>query len=238
MSWITASLIMFTSSVIMYLAVRKASLLKIPTQFNSLAMFLIPLPFYVIFGLATQENFLLTKTQAAIIFLASVLFSFFGNAFSLRSIEYAPNPGYSLVLSKSYVVFTTLVAVLLFQSPISFEKALAILLIILFSAVISIDPKPRERKPNSLWLPFAFGAFFCWGLLSLASKYLFEQGLGVNVFLAYISAIVSVCVLIELKLKKISLKLPSQNLWALLVIGAASTLFNLFLFKAIKIAPN
>lgn len=238
MNWIILSLLMFLSSVALYLAIRKSSLLKAPTQINNLAMFAIPLIIYSIIGIGTKLNYTISFLQGIIIFVVAVFFSYLGNVFSLKSIEYAPNPGYSLVLSKSYVVFTTLVAVFLFHGLLSIQKAIAIILIIGFSALIMIAPNNVKKVSNSKWLPLAFGAFFCWGMLSLTSKYLFSQGMNTFVFLTYAYIVVTLCIVGEIRQKKVSLETIKKNFWIFLLIGIASTSFNLFMFEAIKVAPN
>jgi len=238
MNWIISSLIMFVSSVILYLLVRKSSLAKNPSQYNNLAMFGIPLFAFIFMGLITSQSFIITFRQFLIIVFASVFFGYFGNVFSLLSIEYAPNPGYSLLISKSYVVFTTLVAVLLFNSELTVKKSLAIFLIVLFSALIMLSQTILKKKVNKLWLPLSIGAFFCWGFLSLTSKYLFNQGVNLYVFLSYAYLFVTSCILIEIFKKKISLKTVTNNPWLFLLIGFSSIGFNLFQFLAIKIAPN
>lgn len=238
MNWIILSLIMFFSSIVLYLAVRKSSLLGLPTQLNNLAMFAIPLFFYALIGIVSRQNFLITLSQLIIILVSAILFSYLGNVFSLKSIEYSPNPGYSLVISKSYVVLTTAISVILFHSPLSFQKALAIAIIIAFSALISINPKANKINSKRIWLPLAFGAFFCWGFLSLSSKFLFSQGMNTFVFLTYVYTIVTLCIFTETKSKKIPLNLIKKNPWIFLLIGIFSTSFNLFMFQAIKFAPN
>jgi len=238
MDWIFLSLLMFFSSIALYLSIRKSSLSGFPTQLNNLAMFTIPLFFYASIGIFSKQNFLITLSQLIIILVSAILFSYLGNVFSLKSIEYSPNPGYSLVISKSYVVLTTVISVILFHSPLSLQKALAIVIIIVFSALISINPKANKINSKKIWLPLAFGAFFCWGFLSLASKYLFSQGLNTFVFLTYVYFIVTLCIFTETRSKKIPLNLVRKNPWIFLFIGILSTSFNLFMFQAIKFAPN
>src|SRR3989338_5406931 len=162
MNWIASSIIMYVCSVALYLFVRKSSKSGNPSQYNNIAMFSVSLIILLFFDFSTNQNFTLSITQLAIIVTASVLFSYLGNVFSLISIEYAPNPGYSLVISKSYVVFTTLVAVLLFQSELTLRKTIAISVIVAFSGLIMLSQKALNIKRNKLWLPLAFGAFFCW----------------------------------------------------------------------------
>lgn len=238
MNWMLSSAVMFASSVVLYLFVRKSSLLKNPSQYNNLAMFLIPLFLFVTMGIITHQNFFLSPSQLGTVVFAAVFFSYLGNVFSLRSIEYAPNPGYSLVISKSYVVFTTLVSLLFFQAEITPRKAIAILLIVLFSGLIMLSQKVLNKPVNKLWLPLSFGAFFCWGFLSLTSKYLFNQGMNIFVFLSYVYLIVSASILLEMFKKKTSFQSIRKNPGIFMLIGIFSTGFNFFQFQAIQTAPN
>ncbi len=238
MNWIISSLLMFISSVALYLFVRKSTLLKNSALYNNLAMFLIPFIVFVSIGLTTKQNFLVSWKEFLILLIASFFFSYLGNVFSLVSIEYAPNPGYSLIISKSYVVFTTIVAVLLFSSELTLRRALAIILIILFSAVIMLSRAKLKKTVNKLWLPLSIGSFFCWGMLSLTSKYLFSLKMDVSVYLTYLTFIVSMLILLEMKAKKFSFGLVKKSPLIFLAIGIFSTTFNLFMMEAIKTAPN
>lgn len=229
---------MFLSSGIMYLVIRKSSLLKIPSQINNLAMFLVPLFAYLIIGIVTKQDFLLSFWQYLIIIVESVLFSYLGNVSSLKSIEYAPNAGYSLVISKSYVVFTTIIAVLFLNAELTVLKTVAIILIVIFSALIMINKNTIKKNVKSLWLPLSFTAFFCWGMLSLTSKYLFNQGVNTFVFLSFTYFIVSSLIGTEIKNKQIELTPIMKFPLTFLSIGILSTTFNLGLFQAIKYAPN
>jgi drug/metabolite transporter (DMT)-like permease len=229
---------MFFSSVALYLAVRKFSLLRLPTQVNNLAMFGVPLLVYAAIGITTKQNYSISLLQGLIVFGVAFFFSYLGNVFSLLSIESAPNPGYSLIISKSYVVFTTIVAVLLFHAQLSIQKVIAIILIVGFSALIMINPNAVKKASKNIWLPLALAAFFCFGLLSLTSKYLFSHGINIFVFLTYAHIIATSCIIGEIKINKIPLNIIKNNLWIFLLIGIFSTSFYLFMFEAIKVAPN
>ena len=134
MNWIIASLLMFVSSVALYLLVRKSNTLKTPQQLNNLAMFLIPVLVYITLTLRTPTNFTLKPLEYLIVLIQGIFFSYLGNKFSLKGIEYSPNPGYSLIISKSYVVFTAIASIFLFSAPLTIQSVIAIVLIILFSA--------------------------------------------------------------------------------------------------------
>ena len=136
---------MFLSSVALYLFVRKSNSLKTPQQLNNLAMFLIPAIVYLLLAASTPTRFTLKPFEYFIILIQGIFFSYLGNVFSLKGIGYSPNPGYSLIISKSYVVFTAIASIFIFSAPLTFKSVIAILCIIVFSALITIDKNKNKR---------------------------------------------------------------------------------------------
>ena len=203
---------MFSASVALYLTVRKSSLIKTPTYLTNLAMFAIPLMAYVTIGIVNSTNLGITLWQGVVLMVAAVVFAYGGNKASLHAIDIAPNPGYSLVLSKSYVLFTTLVAVTLLGADITLQKVLAILIIVAFSALIMINPKSAKKVKSEKWVLLSFGAFFAWGMLSLSSKYLFNNGVDTIAFLIYLYTLVTFCIIFidKVKINKIK-EVPSKQ---------------------------
>jgi drug/metabolite transporter (DMT)-like permease len=239
MNWIAYSLMMFFSSVALYLTVRKSALLKTPTHLTNLAMFAIPLIGYIIVGIASSTPLGISWWQAIVLFVAACVFAYGGNKASLNAIDIAPNPGYSLILSKSYVLFTTLVAVTLLNAELTLQKGLAILMIIGFSALILVNPKAAKKVKSEKWVILSFGAFFAWGLLSLSSKYLFNHGVDPTAFLIYLFALVTICIVAFDKVRIAKIKETSgQVKWLLIGTGVFATLFNFGQFQAIKLSPN
>lgn len=239
MSWVAYSLMMFFSSVALYLTVRKSSLIKTPAYLTNLAMFAIPLIAYLIIGVVNSSSLSISFWQALILLATAVLFAYGGNKASLHAIDVAPNPGYSLVLSKSYVLFTTLVAVTLLGAEITAQRVLAILIIVGFSALIMINPKGAKKVKSEKWILLSLGAFFAWGMLSLSSKYLFNNGVDTIAFLIYLYALVTFCIIFIDKVRVNKIKEVSSSAKLLLIgTGIFSTLFNLGQFEAIKLAPN
>ena len=206
MNWIIASLLMFVSSVALYLCVRRSNELKTARELNNLAMFLIPLLVYLVLVAKTPTNFVLRPFEYALIIIQGIFFSYLGNIFSLKGIEASPNPGYSLIISKSYVVFTAVASIFLFSAPLTIKSIIAIALIILFSAVITIDKDKNRTTSNKSWLPYTMGAFFCWGLLALSSKYLLNVGVPILTRLILSMIVTTILISGEIVLKKIELK--------------------------------
>lgn len=232
---------MFFSSVAQYLLVRRAVALKTPSQYTNLSMFAVPLLVYVAMAAGTHTSLAVSGYQLFILFILAVFFSYLGNAVSLKSIEYAPNPGYSLVISKSYVVFTTIAAIFLFRAELTIVSALAILLIVASSAMISIDRKGAKRATHvrPAWFPYALLAFFCWGMLTLTSKYLLDIGVNVLSRLIYSMAIVTVIIAGELYAKRIyRTVLTRPQVWNLIGIGILGAGFNYGMQQGFATAPN
>ena len=239
MDWIAYSLLMFFSSVALYLTVRKSSLVKIPTYLTNLAMFAVPLVAYVIMGIMNNSPLLIPWWQVVVLLGIAIVFSYGANKASLHAIEAAPNPGYSLVLSKSYVLFTTIIAILFLGADLTLQKAIAIILIVAFSALVMVTKNTAKKAKTEKWVILSFAAFFGWGMLSLSSKYLFNQGLDTITFLIYLYAIVTICIVAIDKVKVSKIKeVPIKAKFLLLGTGIFSTLFNLGQFEAIKLAPN
>ena len=239
MNWIIASLLMFVSSVALYLCVRKSNTLKTPQQLNNLAMFLIPVLVYIALTVKTPTSFTLKPFEYLLILVQGIFFSYLGNVFSLKGIEYSPNPGYSLIISKSYVVFTAIASIFLFSAPLTMKSGIAILLIVLFSALITINKDKSRTTSNKLWLPYTMGAFFCWGFLALSSKYLLNMGVPILTRLILSMLVVTILILGEIKLKKIKvLQINKTQVMTLLFMGIFGASFNYFMQVAFNLAPN
>lgn len=230
---------MFLSSVAMYLLIRKSNLLKTPQQLNNMAMFLIPVVVYIFMGVSSRINFQLKPFEYLVIIIQGIFFSYLGNLLSLKGIEYSPNPGYSLVIAKSYVVFTAIASIFVFNAPLTAKSVLAIFLIIGFSALIVADKSQNKKDSNKLWLPYTLGAFFCFGLLALSTKWLLNLGVPILARLIYSMLVVVTFIIGEIKVKKVNVLSTSKTqMTVLLLIGVFATSFNYFMQVAFNLAPN
>ena len=239
MNWIIASLLMFVSSVALYLCVRKSNTLKTPLQLNNLAMFLIPVLVYITLTVRTQTSFTLKPFEYLLILVQGIFFAYLGNVFSLKGIEYSPNLGYSLIISKSYVVFTVIAQIFIFYAPLTMKSVIAIVLIVLFSALITIDKDKSRTTSNKLWLLFTMGAFFCWGFLALSSKYLLNMGVPILTRLILQMLVVTVFIFGEIILKKINVfQINKSQIVTLLFIGIFGSSYAYFMQVGFNLAPN
>jgi drug/metabolite transporter (DMT)-like permease len=237
MNWIPVALGVIISSAAMYLCIRKAKSDKIEIEAQNLAMFLIPMLIYFVFNLAAGISFAISWQHLLIILGAAIFFSWLGNVWSLKALNTAPNPGYSLIISKSYVILTTLLATIFFGSEITVKNVIAILIVIAFSALIIVD-KNRQKGGKISWLIYTLGAFFAWAFLALTLTYLTNQGLQSLQITFYLMLFASLVIVAEMIFKKVKLGLNKKRLGVMLGIGIAGAVFNFCLVFGYQIAPN
>ena len=202
-------------------------------------MFLIPVLVYLVLTVRNPTSFTLTPLAYFLIVIQGIFFSYLGNVFSLKGIEYSPNPGYSLIISKSYVVFTAIASIFIFSAPLTIKSAIAIVLIVMFSALITINKDKNRSTSNKLWLPYTMGAFFCWGFLALSSKYLLNIGVPILTRLILSMLVTTVLIVVEINLKKIHIfQITKTQIVTLLLIGIFGSSFNYFMQVGFDLAPN
>jgi len=138
-------------------------------------------------------------------------------------------------------VFTTLFAALFFHAPLTVRSGVAILLIVLFSALVIVDPKKMNAASHvrAVWLPLTLLTFLCWGMLAISSKYLLDLGVTIYTRLIYTLAIASVLFAFDMKRERVSLGSLSKSQWAVfLLIGLCFAGFNYFMQLGYQLAPN
>ncbi len=238
--WILLAIGLITSSVMTYLLIRKSKDIDMPIIFQNLAMFLPPTIFVGIYNLIQEKSFVIDTQNLVIIFLASFFLSWLGNITSLKALQKAPNPGYSLIISKSYVLLTSILSVWLFDSPLPPKSILAIILIIIFSALIILDRDKSTSSANKTWIWLTLIAFFAWGFLALILKYLVSINLEPTVIFFYLMFFVSSIIIMQIiSANKLQRFKVSKKFWLIfLSIGLASTAMNLFIIFGYRYAPN
>jgi drug/metabolite transporter (DMT)-like permease len=238
--WIIYSLIMFSASVIQYLMVRRMQKAQVNNKLGTF-MFLTPaLPFIYIYTRIFGISLAVTVPTAGAILIATLLFSYLGIYYSFLGIEKAPNAGYSLMIQKSYAIYTALAAVLLFGSRLSFQGLLAITVIILFSGTIMLDKGKVRKVKGRGWLFYSILAFVLFGNLALFSKYMQIQGMNPVTLIFYVVLFFGLIGGAELyRLRKIINFKLTGTVWGWLIcIGICAGIFNMAMQLAYASAPN
>lgn len=193
----------------------------------------------MVLAVETSTSFSIKPYEYLLILIQGIFFSYLGNLFSLKGIEAAPNPGYSLIISKSYVIFTAIASVFIFSAPLTMQSVSAIILIVVFSALLTIDKDKNTANSNRLWLPYTMGAFFCWSFLALSSKYLLNVGVPILTRLVLSFVVTTLLIIREIVYKRVEWKNVSRDqLLVLLLIGIFGASFNYFMQVGFNLAPN
>lgn len=242
MNWIISSLLMMISSIIYYTIIRYAQRNGIPNKAYMLANFSIPAFFFYWFTTSQGYSVLISFLYIGIIFAQSFFLSYLGSIISFKAIQNAPNAGYSLVIQKSYAVYTSVAAIFLFGSELTLVKFIAIALVLISSALLSISPSSdKAKRKNSVWVLLSFFAFFCYGTSALVTKYIYMQGIPSTVILFWITLFVTLFSLIDLYIHRsqvqFSLKTAKHYL-LLFLIGFSVTFFYYFKQISEVTAPN
>ena len=237
MSWIIISIGILLSSPIMYLFVRKEKELNKDIAIQNLSIFLIPTIVYFVYNLISKTSMIIEFKYFLMLLGAALLFSLLGNIFSMKAIQLASNPGYSLMIQKSYTIFTTIMSVFLFGSSISVKSVIAIIIVLCFVALIIVE-KSDKKDENKKWIIYTFGAFFAFGFLSLANTYFGKQGITSTVINFYICLIVTLSFLIQIFVKKIKLSFDKKSIGVFIGAGIPASIFNFCLIQGYLVAPN
>lgn len=230
---------MFVFSVLFYIVIRFGKQLNMSAALLNTATFAVPLVFLLAYVLIRDIPIEVSFTQVLIIGLSAFFFSYIGNFLSMKGVQTAPNPGFSLMIQKSYGAFTLFVAPLLFDSSISIKGVIGTFIIIGFGLVLTLEKGRKIFSKDNIWIAFSLGSFFCFGFLTLTSKYLFSEDLNIYLYMLILYAFVLSFTLIQLFIQE---KRNSFNNWKVILVivfaGLFSFLFNLTKNLAFDIAPN
>lgn len=240
MNWVITSSLMFFSSIIYYLFVRKAQQNKIDNRSYVFINTFIPLLFLLAFSIFQKYTILINPLFIGILFFQAFFLSYIGSIAGYIAIGKAPNAGYSLVIQKSYSIYTSIAAVFLFNSVLSIYKFIAILIILICTAIISITRGKKINVVNYSWVIYSFLAFFCFGTSSLVNKYVFSQGIPPSVILFWIMLFVSLFAFIDLlkNIKEVPIQILKNNWLLLFIMGFSVTFFYYFKQISEVSAPN
>lgn len=238
-TWIFYSLLMFLASNGLYLLIRFAQKQGIVLSFYSIFFFLVPSLIYFTSAQALAVPLWVGYERLALILAAGFVWTFVGNFASQKAILLAANPGYSLVIQKSAAVFTTVAAVWLFGAEFVPAKLAAIVGIILFVLLLSVERRRQTEAGAGLnWLWLSLLANLCFTFGQLISKHFLNIGLEPLVYLFYINALVALLNVLQFRLGKHNWRHSAKQWLVVLGIGLLAAAFNLSMQMAFRSAPN
>lgn len=102
-----------------------------------------------------------------------------------------------------------------------------------------VDKSNNKANSDKRWLPYTIGAFFCWGLLALSSKYLLNLGVPILNRLILQMLVVTFLIFYEISIKSVKiLAVSKEQLIILLLIGLSGASYAYFMQVGFNLAPN
>lgn len=236
MNWILASAIMFVSSIAYYLTIRLGQKKGVTVKEYMVINYPLPTMVFCIMLLMGHGSFQLPLHVIPLVFFHGIVLEYVGATLSYKAMQQAPNAGYSLVIQKSYAIYTSIAAIFLFHATLSLWKFGAILLVIIFAGILSIDPK-KTHKGTSNWFLLSLLPFLCFGSNALVSKYAVTTGANLVTYLFWLFLLMSVITLFD-RYRKGGPMVNISHWKTLILIGISGTSFYYFKNAAQIIAPN
>lgn len=231
---------MYIASVIQYLLIRRAQENGVHTKIITFMFFAPAFPFFAAYAFMNRVPLLLSPVLFLFLFGTIYLFSYLGIVCSIIGTKEAPNVGYSLIIQKSYAVYTALMAAVFLGSKLGVPGFIVIAIIILFSGIIVVDRKNTKKSANKKWFMYTLLAFFMFGNLALATKYLQSIGVSVWTLMFYITLLNTFFNGVDLvRNRGVISRGLTPSLWIILVfMGLSCGIFNLTMQFAYKYSPN
>lgn len=237
--WIFLSCGVLLGSSAMYLLLRQGKDLGISAPMQNFVLFCFLTIFSCVWVAVEGASFLIPWQQFCGIVATSVFFSWAGNKWSLEALRRAPNPGYSLSITKTYAVTTYLLSPIFFASKITWYGLGAVLAVVFFSGLVAWGEKIKAPAPGKTsWLLLSFLAFLAFGLDSLASIYFRMQGTPASILLFYGCLAITIAMAFELKKNGNFKNLNNLGYANLFLTSVASLIFNWCLLTGYSFAPN
>lgn len=239
MNWILASVLMFVNSIIFYLMVKKLQIIGIDKRTISLVNNVFSTVLLGTIAYTSGQNVIFSIYIFGLIILMRVLLNYLGAIAGYKSMEIAPNAGYSLVIQKSYAVYTLFAAAVLFGSEVSLYKFLLAGFILACAGYVGFNKGKNATGHDPRWALYAIVSMLSFGTVALTSKYFAKLGVMPVPLLFWSCVFTSILALVDSW--RVKIKFKKEDNWTILymiVLGLSVTGFNYFKLVAELAAPN
>jgi len=238
MDRIAASILTIVWSVFLYLCIRLANKHEMSVSMQNFLMFWPASILFLIWWLMIWDVFWLGREMLFIMVVWFSLFSGYANHLSLLSMKHAVNPWYSLMISKSYVILSSLLAVFLFWSPLTATDIWAIVMIVFFACFLFLEPGSSLDLKDKKWFFYALGAFVWWAFLALLNRRILLQWMGTVSLLFRLFFLVSLSVGFQFFHSDDFSDFSAFFSWEALWIVCWMIVFNYGLIHGYAVSPN
>lgn len=195
--------------------------------------------FSFLIAIYSDGSLMLSSTGLVIVLFNALALNYFGSIAGFNGIKKAPNSGYSVIIQKSYAIWTTIASVFLFNSELPLYKVGAIVLILLFTSIIVVE-RNGKRFVVGEWFWYSILAFFLFGGTTITAKYIQVIGDSPNVYIFWVMLITSIISIVEYirHRKESTVNLDRTIILWLLAMSLSVTVFYWGKNLATVTAPN
>ncbi|MDD3302677.1 MAG: hypothetical protein PHN31_03900 [Candidatus Gracilibacteria bacterium] len=239
MNWILASIFLIIGSCILYLFIRNIEKYNTPIEIKNFSFFFAPIIPLYLYNYFNNISIIIEFKYFVLLLFSSVFLSWMANIASLKAMQLSPNPGYPLMISKSYVVYTTIFSYLFLGSELSLKKSVIIIFVIIFSTLIIYNKDKTRKSKDNKWILYTIYSFLAWGNLAIVLTYLTQKGIASTTINFYLCLIVSIIIIFEIFLKKTRYKIKNKfELLNLFIIGIGYIIFQQSMVYGYGVSPN
>lgn len=230
---------MFISSIVFYLSVKKLQMLGVDKRIYMVVNFLFPTIVFFVIAITNKMSLVYPFLLLLSLVILRAVLNYVGTIVGFKSMEEAPNAGYSLMIQKGYAVYTLFAAVLLYGSEVSVFKFFISGFILVCAGLIAWERGKKVNRINYRWVLYALAAMFCFGTIALSGKFFAQRGIAAIPQLFWIS--LATLILTGMDVARVRVKKQQMNgkIWALLLLlGLSVSGFYFFKLSAEIAAPN
>lgn len=239
MDWVLACISLIVWSSIMYLSIRNIDKSFIPIEVKNITMFFAPVLPLLIYNIINWIETIIEIKYLIILFFSAIFLAWIASIASLISMKTAPNPGYPLMLSKSYVIYTLIFSYFFLWSELSLKKTIVILFVVFFSFLIIYNKNKTHKTKDKKWLLYALYSFLWWWNLAIVLTYLIQQWIASTTINLYLHLFVSIFIIWEIIIKKVRFTPKNNNqIINLIIIWCAYILFQQSMIYWYSVSPN
>lgn len=200
---------------------------------------IVPIILYGAIVLNLNISFGLSLWGWVIVFFNAIILNYIGSIAGFIGIKESPNSGYSVIIQKSYALWTTVVSVFLFNSEFPLFKIFGILLILVFTAIISVE-KIEKKFVIGKWFWYSLLAFFLFGGTTITARYIAILGDNPTVYLFWVMVVTTIVAIIDYlkNIKNIEFKFDKNIILWLFAMSSAVSIFYWGKNLATVYAPN
>lgn len=228
----------FLATLSVNLLIRRIHLNNIPLRIQNFIQFMVPFLGFLIWGLIQPGLFKISLAHLVQVIVFAVIFIQIGTILANKSITLAKNPGYAVAVTRTNVLITTLISVLIFGSDLNWLTFLAVFSIT-FASFLFVDYSKKEvRRDNNFWLWYALGSGILTSGYALSSKFFINENIPLLTRMFYAFLAMSLVQGLDLFFSRTKIKVKKIDWVLFLGLGGSTLFFNIFTQLAFEYAPN